>query len=131
MSIRFPVAPGTVLLCDYSSGFRPPEMVKRRPPVVISPRLPHRDGPCTVVLLSGSPPPETVAYQCPVTFPEPLPAPFATVGLNRLDLFPTRRHPNTGERAFLKIRVTKGQLAAIRLAVLHALAIARLIARAA
>ena len=109
---------------------------------MILPRLPHRDGLCTVVPLSGSPPRETVAYQCPVTFPEPLPAPFvnaewwakcdmlATVGLNRLDLFPTRRHPNTGERAFLKIRVTKGQLAAIRLAVLHALAIARLVVRA-
>ena len=143
MPIRFPVAPGTVVLCDYSSGFRPPEMVKRRPAVVISPRLLHRDGLCTVVPLSGSPPRETVAYQCPVTFPEPLPAPFvnaewwakadmlATVGFNRLDLFRTLRDPNTGERAFLQIRVSKGQLAAIRLAVLHALAIARLVVRAA
>ena len=78
-----------------------------------------------------------------MTFPEPLPAPFvnvewwakadmlATVRFNRLDLFRTPRDPNTGERAFLQIRVSKGQLAAIRLAVLHALAIARLIARAA
>ncbi len=143
MPIRFPVAPGTVVLCDYSSGFRPPEMVKRRPAVVISPRLPHRDGLCTVVPLSGSPPREAVAYQCPVTFPEPLPAPFvnaewwakadmlATVGFGRLDLFRTPRDPSTGEREFLQIRVSKGQLAAIRLAVLHALAIARLVVRAA
>ena len=59
MPISFPVAPGTVLLCDYSSGFRPPEMAKRRPSVVISLRLPHRNGLCTVVPLSGSSPRET------------------------------------------------------------------------
>ena len=33
-----------MLLCDYSAGgFRPPEMVKRRSAVLISPRLPRRD----------------------------------------------------------------------------------------
>ncbi len=144
MPIRHPVAPGTVLLCDYSlGGFRPPEMVKRRPAVVISPRLPKREHLCTVVPLSGTPAPDGVPYQVLVTLDEPLPSPFdkaewwakadmlATVGFNRLDLFRTPRDPSTGERAFLHIRVSKGQLAAIRLAVLHALAIARLIARAA
>jgi mRNA interferase MazF len=28
---------GTMLLCDFSTGFRPPEMVKKRPVVVMSP----------------------------------------------------------------------------------------------
>jgi uncharacterized protein YifN (PemK superfamily) len=47
MGIKYPVGIGTILLCDYSrGGFQPPEMVKKRPAVVISPRLPHRDGLC-------------------------------------------------------------------------------------
>ena len=41
-----------------------------------------------------------------------------------------RKRDEHGERQFLHIRVSKGQLAAIRLAVLHALAIARLVVRA-
>ena len=47
MGISYPVGPGTILRCDYSrGGFQPPEMVKARPAVVISPRLPHRAGLC-------------------------------------------------------------------------------------
>ena len=43
MSINFVPKPGTVLLCDYSTGFVPPEMTKRRPVVVLSPLpSPHR-----------------------------------------------------------------------------------------
>jgi hypothetical protein len=30
--------PGAIVICDFSEGFRPPEMVKIRPVVVISPR---------------------------------------------------------------------------------------------
>ena len=41
------------------------------------------------------------------------------------------RDGDDGARKFLQISVTKEQLAAIRLAVLHALAIARLVVRAA
>ena len=41
------------------------------------------------------------------------------------------RWSSAGEREFLQIRVTKGQIVAIRLAVPHALAIARLVVRAA
>jgi mRNA interferase MazF len=54
MGIQFAVAPGIILLCDYSrGGFQAPEMVKRRPAIVISPRLRHRDGLCTVVPVSS------------------------------------------------------------------------------
>jgi mRNA interferase MazF len=52
MPIQFLPRPGTVLLCDYTTGFVPPEMTKRRPVVVLSP------GPQTllVVPLSTSEP---------------------------------------------------------------------------
>ena len=39
MALKFNPKPGMILLCDYS-GFKVPEMVKRRPAVVILPR--HR-----------------------------------------------------------------------------------------
>ena len=135
MPIRHPVAPGTVLLCDYSlGGFRPPEMVKRRPAVVISPRLPKREGLCTVVPLSGTPAPDGVSYQVRITLDEPLPEPFgkaewwakadmlATVGFGRLDLFRTKCDPAAGERAFLHPRLSQTELWRIRQAVLYALA---------
>src|SRR5215217_2612804 len=50
MALTYSVGPGTILRCDYSrGGFQEPEMVKARPAVVLSPRLPHRDSLCTIV----------------------------------------------------------------------------------
>src|SRR5271168_5216254 len=77
MPIRYPVGPGAIVLCDYSlGGFREPEMVKRRPSVVVSPRLPHRDGLCSVVPLSGTAPIRDVGYVVRIELPAALPAPF-------------------------------------------------------
>ena len=77
MPISFPVARSTILLCDYSTGFREPEMVKRRPVVVVSHRLPRRDGLCTVVPLSTTPPPVPgLAYVYELTLDPALPEPF-------------------------------------------------------
>lgn len=87
---------GTVLRCDYEPGFKPPEMVKRRPVIVVSPRLRQRDGLCTVVPLSGSDPAKVMPYHCKIEFDPPLPPPYddgthwvkadmiATVGFHRL-----------------------------------------------
>jgi len=41
MSIKFNPEQGLIVICDFK-GFVPPEMVKRRPAVVISPRLRQR-----------------------------------------------------------------------------------------
>lgn len=63
MSLRFPPKLGTIVICDYSTGFCPPEMVKHRLAIVVSPRLPHRDGLCTVVPLSATPSKSGIRYQ--------------------------------------------------------------------
>lgn len=63
MPLHFPVARGMIVLCDYS-GFRPPEMVKRRPVIVLSPRLAHRQHLATVVPLSTTVPPADLPYVC-------------------------------------------------------------------
>ena len=132
MPIQFDVPPGTVLLCDYSSGFREPEMVKRRPALVISPRLRQRTGLCTVVPLSTTPPDAPQAYHIELEMPFPLPAPWAsehawakgdmlaTVSFERLDLFRTDRD-QYGKRKYLKPRISAEQLSQVRECVKHAL----------
>lgn len=134
VSLRYPVAPRTILLCDFSKGgFRPPEMVKLRPAVVLVGRLPRRDNLHTVVPLSGTPSDPRVLYHCRLEFPEPLPDPFqqtvwwvkadmlATVGFERLDLFRTGRD-QSGKRKYLtNLKVSEVQFEQIRGAVRHAL----------
>lgn len=78
MAIQFSVVPRTILLCDYSKGgFVPPEMVKRRPAIVLSPRLPHRDNLHAVVPMSGTPPEQDVPYVVQIELANALPEPFA------------------------------------------------------
>ena len=45
-----------VLICDYQTGFIPPEMVKKRRVVVVSPKHINNRGLCVVVPISTSPP---------------------------------------------------------------------------
>jgi len=47
---------GEVLICDFDTGFKPPEMVKRRPVAVVSRTATHWRGLCTVVPLSTTDP---------------------------------------------------------------------------
>ncbi|MBC7704315.1 MAG: type II toxin-antitoxin system PemK/MazF family toxin [Rhodoferax sp.] len=47
---------GEVLICDFDSGFRAPEMVKKRPAVVISIKESHNRRLCTVVPFSTTQP---------------------------------------------------------------------------
>lgn len=55
MGLKFYPRAGQVLVCDFSD-FQPPEMVKIRPVVVVSPRLPYRSEIVAVVPISTSPP---------------------------------------------------------------------------
>ena len=62
MAITFHPNPGTVLICDFSTGFQPPEMVKRRHVVVVSPRRRHHSGLCLVVPFSTVAPEPVEAF---------------------------------------------------------------------
>ena len=55
MPLRFFPRAGQVFVCDFTS-FKEPEMTKKRPVIVISPRLPYRSDIVTVVPLSTTPP---------------------------------------------------------------------------
>jgi uncharacterized protein YifN (PemK superfamily) len=131
MAILYAPAAGSVLLCNYGTGFIPPEMVKRRPCVVVSPRLTHRDGLCAVVPFSGTAPKKEVPYQVRLDINLPLPWGLqprwvkadmvSTVCFRRLDMFRTDRDPVTGKRKYLQIKVKQEELEAIRIAILHGL----------
>ena len=56
MALKYQPFPGTLWMCNFDTGFKPPEMVKVRPVVVISPRPESATGLCTVVPLSTTPP---------------------------------------------------------------------------
>jgi len=117
--LKYPVKPKTIVLCDYNAGgFRPPEMVKRRPAIVLVGSLPGRNNLHTVVPMSGTESDEYKKYHCKIELEEPLPEPFAekvwwikadmvsTVSLDRLDLFQTGRD-QYGKRKYLtNLRVT-------------------------
>lgn len=134
MPLKYAVSPRTILLCDYNlGGFKKPEMVKRRPAVVLMGRLPRRDGLHTVVPLSGTPSDERNLYHCKIDLPQPLPEPFAetvwwvkadmvaTVGFMRLDLFQTDRD-NQGKRKYLTgLKVSEEQFQTIQTAVRYAI----------
>jgi len=55
MPINFHPKRGTVPMCDYTTGFKAPEMVKRRQVVVVSPRYRRHTGFCIVVPLGTVP----------------------------------------------------------------------------
>jgi uncharacterized protein YifN (PemK superfamily) len=56
MALPYHPRRGEVLVCDFDSGFQPPEMVKKRPVVVISVKESHGRRLCTVVPFSTTPP---------------------------------------------------------------------------
>jgi uncharacterized protein YifN (PemK superfamily) len=134
LPIEHPVDRKTIIICDFDmGGFKPPEMVKRRPSVVIVGRLPNRSKLATLVPLSGTPAPPNCDYQCAITLTERLPPPFdgqlewwvkadmlATVSFARLDLLRTGRGQD-GRRTYLKPKVTETQFDQIRATILRAL----------
>lgn len=125
MAILHPVGIGTIVRCDYSrGGFQIPEMIKARPAIVVSPRLPHRDGLCTVVPLSSKAPDHEVDYAIRIELDQPLPKPYAdpvmwakcdmlsTVGFARLDLLRTGRD-QYGKRKYLHPKLSDEDFARV------------------
>lgn len=139
MAITYHPKAGAILVCDYQTGFRAPEMVKRRCCVVITPRLRRRGGLCTVVPLSTTPPKPAEDYHYELQLEEELPRPWegpskwakcdmlATVGYERLSPIGVGRQAD-GRRRYIYPHVTREQLKEIRRAVLCALALPELTA---
>jgi len=68
--------PGTIVRVDLSQGFSAPEMVKRRPAIVLSPPIPGRSFLCTIVPLSTAAPSPILPHHMQITLAPPLPSPY-------------------------------------------------------
>jgi uncharacterized protein YifN (PemK superfamily) len=135
MPIQFHPRPGTLLYCDFSTGFRPPEIVKRRPVVVISKA--HQEL-VSVVPISTTEPLRIEEWHHQLdakSLPRWLNRWWVphwakcdiimTVAFWRLERAKAGKHPTTGKRIYLTHIVCTEDLAAIRLAVSKVLGIFR------
>jgi mRNA interferase MazF len=129
LPLTFHPGPGTIVICDFSTGFRPPEMVKVRPVVVISPRRRTIQLVTVVPLSSTAPvPPEPWHYRLlPGAYP-PARGPIwakcdmvQTVGLARLDRV---RAKIQGQSVYQAFQLGGAELAAILAGVRAALGLA-------
>ena len=75
MTIQFHPTQGTILVCDFN-GMKVPEMIKKRPVIVISPNFKHRTKLCTIVPLSTTEPAIIQPYHYKLHFSSPLPHPY-------------------------------------------------------
>lgn len=131
MVVRYQPKRGQIVWCDYSRGFVEPEMVKRRPAVVIAHPMASRPGLTTVVPMSGTKPNPVKAYNHNLILPQQLPYPFendnwwvacdmiAAVSLDRL--FLPHTGTSSGKRKYLTIRVSAEDMGAIELAIMASL----------
>lgn len=78
MTVSTHPLPGTIVIVDLNQGFRPPEMVKRRPALVLSAPIPRRPFLCTIVPLSTTPPVPVMGHHCVIQLDPPLPAPYTS-----------------------------------------------------
>jgi uncharacterized protein YifN (PemK superfamily) len=134
MPLNIHPAIGSILICDFCPGFVAPEMVKRRCVVVVSPRFRNREGLCTVVPLSTTPPSPVEPYHMKLCFDPPLPSPYDsdykwvkgdmlyTVSFGRLG-FPFIGKDGDGKRQYDKRIVSKEELSAIQQCLLAGLGI--------
>ena len=73
MAIRQPPLRGTILACDFNTGFSAPEMVKLRPVIVVSNPIRARPNLCTVVCCSTREPRPILPYHCVLDLDPPMP----------------------------------------------------------
>lgn len=128
--ITFYPRTGSVLICDFGTGFKKPEMVKRRPVVILSPWSTRHTQLFTVVPLSGTAPQIVRDYhvclkQNPIPWWEEellwAKCNFViTVGMHRLDRV-LRGRDRWNKRQYTECAVCDEDLRAVKIAVLHGL----------
>jgi uncharacterized protein YifN (PemK superfamily) len=128
---------GTILICDFDTDFKLPEMVKVRPVVVISPKIAGRPGLCTVVALSTTPPNPKLPLHAEISKVPRLPFPWDAetmwvkgdmiyaIGFHRLDFVRTGKD-HTGKRTYQFSTLTNDQVKLVRTLVLRSLGLSQL-----
>lgn len=115
-------ARGEVLICDFDSGFSAPEMVKKRPVVVVSTKDSHGRLLCTVVPFSTTAPVPVHAWHHPlphIAIPGWKPSAvmwakadmWTTVGFRRLNK--PYLKSRSGGRRYQEVMLSEADMAAI------------------
>lgn len=140
MPIKYHPSIGQMLLCDFSKGFKEPEMVKdKRPVIVISPNLKSRDQLVTVVALSTRAPSPIMPYHYQIPMASmPQLGRFQrsdswlkgdmiyTVGFHRVDLIRLNKRDANGQRAYFTQKLGRAQMKSIYSCVLHGINLGQL-----
>lgn len=135
MPITFHPSPGQILLCDFSIGFKEPEMVKKkRPVIVLSGSIKGRARLVTVVPLStvAPEPPQLYHYKIPKSSMPMIGRlqendswvkgdMLYTVAFHRLDLIQLGKKGFNEKREYYKNKLGREQMKAIYTCVLHGL----------
>ena len=140
MPLLHPPKVGAVVLCSFPDELVPPEMVKTRPVVVISPRIPGRHELASIVPLSTKEPTPLLAHHCEIPIrlmPKALQAEATrvwakcdmlyTFSIDRLDRFKAGRDRATGKRLYAVGQLELEQIIQIRRCIAAALGIAHAI----
>lgn len=72
---------GSIVICDFNTGFREPEMCKIRPVMVLSPKIASRHHLCTVVTLSTTAPDPIMPYHRQIDLDPVLPPKYRSQGI--------------------------------------------------
>jgi mRNA interferase MazF len=132
MPLQYHPRAGQILVCDFR-GFEAPEMIKTRPVMIVSPKLPYRSGIVTVVPISTTEPKHELPfvvrlsknYHPQESDDHPCWAKCDMVmnlGINRLEGF------KVGRRKWENPQATGGDLAAVKVGVIHGLGMGYLLA---
>ncbi|NBZ86869.1 type II toxin-antitoxin system PemK/MazF family toxin [Rhodobacteraceae bacterium CYK-10] len=132
MALTYHPARGSIVTVRFEPGFLPPEMVKRRLAIVLSPAIRSRPGLCTVVPLSTTPPEKQMPYHCTYTVPFEMPKGWGnierwvkgdmvtTVGWHRIDLLSLGKD-KAGRRRYQTEAIDTDSFTKIKRCVLHGL----------
>lgn len=140
MAITFHPKPGQILLCDFSPGFKEPEMVKsKRPVVVLTGAICGRPNLVTIVPLSTVEPEPCRLYHYRIP-KQSMPQVgklqeqdswlkgdmIYTVGFHRLNLILLGKKGSGGKRLYFTDRLGRDQMKLIYQCVLHGLNLGKL-----
>ncbi len=131
---------GQILFCDFSAGFKEPEMVKcKRPVIILTDLIKGRNNLVTIVPLSTVEPTTVQPYHYKIPKQSmPMIGMFQnhdswlkgdmiyTVGFHRLDLVLLGRRNLRGKREYFKNRLGREQMKKIYECVLHGLNLGKL-----
>jgi uncharacterized protein YifN (PemK superfamily) len=124
MPLQYHPTIGSILVCDFNKGFVAPEMVKRRPVIVISPQIAARHRLCTIIPISTEPPKLVMPYHVDLGDLS-LPSPYEnktnwakcdmiySVSFDRLELFRIRKEMG-GKREYKEFCISSEDLKRIR-----------------